>query len=105
VCRGVSDRLQAEGVLTASAFLQPDLADVRAGVEAGAATVVTPTFTALDVDVPVTVLRGAQTFPFLIASSDRLAEQVDGAELVIVPESVMHRPDPTATARVIAARV
>ncbi|MGX1792327.1 alpha/beta fold hydrolase [Microbacterium sp. NPDC055312] len=59
----------------------------------------------LDVDVPVTVLRGAQTFPFLIASSDRLAEQVDGAELVIVPESVMHRPDPTATARVIAARV
>ena len=53
VCRGVSDRLQTEGVLTASAFLQPDLADVRACVEAGAATVVTPTFTALDVDVPV----------------------------------------------------
>jgi predicted ATP-grasp superfamily ATP-dependent carboligase len=30
---------------------------------------------------------------------------MDGAELVIVPESVMHRPDPAATARVIAERL
>lgn len=59
----------------------------------------------LDVDVPVTVLRGAQTFSFLVASSDRLAGEVEGAELVIVPESIMHRPDPAATARVIAGRV
>ncbi|PKI91460.1 alpha/beta hydrolase [Actinomycetales bacterium SN12] len=59
----------------------------------------------LDVDVPVTVLRGAQTFPFLVRSSDRLAAEIEGAELVIVPESVMHRPDPVATARVIAERV
>lgn len=56
----------------------------------------------LNLDVPVTVLRGAQTFPFLIDSSDRLAQAIDGAELVVVPESVMHRPDPAATARVVA---
>lgn len=59
----------------------------------------------LDVDVPVTVLRGAQTFPFLVASSDRLAAEIENADLVIVPESIMHRPDPAATARVIAERV
>lgn len=54
---------------------------------------------------PVTVLRGAQTFPFLMASSDRLAAESPDAELVIVPESVMHRPDPVATARVAAERM
>ncbi|MEV7632721.1 alpha/beta hydrolase [Microbacterium sp. NPDC089318] len=59
----------------------------------------------LEVGSPVTVLRGAQTFPFLIGSSDRLAAEVPGAELVIVPESVMHRPDPAATARVVAERL
>jgi hypothetical protein len=53
----------------------------------------------------VTVLRGAQTFPFLMGSSDRLAAEVPGAELVVVPESVMHRPDPVATARVVAERI
>ena len=62
-----------------------------------------PSAEMLDVPVPVTVLRGAQTFPFLIDSSDRLAGALPGARLVIVPESVMHRPDPTATARVVAA--
>jgi predicted ATP-grasp superfamily ATP-dependent carboligase len=30
---------------------------------------------------------------------------MDAAELVIVPESVMHRPDPDATARVIRQRM
>jgi uncharacterized protein YceH (UPF0502 family) len=55
--------------------------------------------------VPVTVLRGAQTFPFLVAASDRLASVMDRAELVVVPESVMHRPDPAATARVVAERL
>jgi pimeloyl-ACP methyl ester carboxylesterase len=59
----------------------------------------------LDVAVPVTIIRGAQTFPMLISAADRLAEEMDGAELVIVPESVMHRPDPAATARVIAERL
>lgn len=59
----------------------------------------------LTVDRPVTVLRGEQTFPFLIGAADRLASEVTGAELVIVPESVMHRPDPVATARVVADRL
>ena len=63
----------------------------------------TPTPEMLAVDVPVTVLRGEQTFPMLLTAADRLADEL-GAELVVVPESVMHRPDPTATARVVADR-
>ncbi|MFT3799552.1 alpha/beta fold hydrolase [Microbacterium sp.] len=65
----------------------------------------TPTLAMLSVDAPVTVLRGEQTFPVLVAASDRLAPLIHGAELVIVPESVMHRPDPAATARVVAQRL
>ena len=65
----------------------------------------TPTTEMLAVTAPVTVLRGEQTFPMLIAAADRLAEDIEGAELVIVPESVMHRPDPAATARVIQERL
>ena len=53
---------------------------------------------------PVTILRGEQTFPLLVAAADRLARRWMAAELVIVPESVMHRPDPVATARVIRQR-
>lgn len=64
----------------------------------------TPTAEMLGVSQPVTVLRGEQTFPLLITASDRLADEIDQAELVIVPESVMHRPDPAATARVVATR-
>ncbi|KHK99607.1 hydrolase [Microbacterium mangrovi] len=64
-----------------------------------------PSADALAVTQPVTVLRGEQTFPFLIGSSDRLAGAVPGAELVVVPESVMHRADPVATARVITQRM
>jgi pimeloyl-ACP methyl ester carboxylesterase len=59
----------------------------------------------LTVSQPVTVLRGEQTFPFLVGSSDRAAREIPGAELVVVPESVMHRADPVATARVIAERL
>ncbi|KAA9105044.1 alpha/beta fold hydrolase [Microbacterium rhizomatis] len=65
------------------------------------AQVSTPTTAMLTVTQPVTILRGAQTFPMLIAGADRLAEAIDQAELVVVPESVMHRADPVATARVI----
>ena len=53
---------------------------------------------------PVTVLRGEQTFPVIITGSDQLAEAIAQAELVVVPESVMHRPDPVATARVVRER-
>ena len=65
----------------------------------------TPSAEMLWVSAPVTVLRGAQTFPMLITAADRLADEIDGAELVVVPESVMHRPDPGATARVLAERL
>lgn len=64
-----------------------------------------PTPEMLAVSQPVTILRGAQTFPLLITAADRLAAEMDAAELVIVPESVMHRPDPAATAREIRRRV
>src|SRR5690606_33117239 len=64
-----------------------------------------PTAEELAAPAPVTVLRGEQTFPFLIASSDRAASTIPGAELVVVPESVMHRVDPAATARVVAERL
>ncbi|QIG40258.1 alpha/beta hydrolase [Microbacterium sp. 4R-513] len=64
-----------------------------------------PTAEMLSVSQPVTVLRGEQTFPILITGSDRLAESIPHAELVVVPESVMHRADPEATARVITERV
>jgi pimeloyl-ACP methyl ester carboxylesterase len=65
----------------------------------------TPSAEMLAVDAPITILRGAQTFPVLVTAADRLAEEIDDAELVIVPESVMHRPDPAATARVIRERL
>lgn len=59
----------------------------------------------LGLDVPTAVLCGAETFPFLEVSSRALAEAMAAAELVIVPESRGHRPDPTATARVVAERI
>ncbi|GAA3935783.1 alpha/beta hydrolase [Microbacterium soli] len=59
----------------------------------------------LEVSTPVTVLRGEQTFPFLQAAADRLASVMAGAELVVMPESVMHRLDPAATVRIIAERL
>lgn len=65
----------------------------------------TPDADMLGVTAPVTILRGEQTFPMLIVAADRLAEAMDSAELVIVPESVMHRPDPAATARIIRERL
>ncbi|WP_458042293.1 MULTISPECIES: hypothetical protein [Bacteria] len=33
--------------------------------------------------------------------SGRFIEEMDGAELVVVPEAVMHRLDPAATARIV----
>ncbi|TQM34187.1 alpha/beta fold hydrolase [Microbacterium kyungheense] len=64
-----------------------------------------PSAEMLSVRVPVTILRGEQTFPMLLTAADRLAEEIAGAELVIVPESVMHRPDPVATVRVVTERL
>jgi pimeloyl-ACP methyl ester carboxylesterase len=64
-----------------------------------------PSQAMLDVSIPVTVLLGSQTFPILDNSARRLTELIDHAELVEVPESVGHRPDPEATSRVVAARI
>ena len=64
----------------------------------------TPTSAMLGVTVPVAVVTGVETFPFLHASAERLAGLIPGAEFVEVPESVGHRLDPVATTRVIAAR-
>jgi pimeloyl-ACP methyl ester carboxylesterase len=69
------------------------------------AQVSTPTAEMLSVSQPVTILRGEQTFPILATAADRLANEMPAAELVIVPESVMHRPDPGGTARVVRERV
>lgn len=92
---------RTNGMLTALAPLaQSTVYDTRLTVRMRM-----PDAALLDVAVPVTVLRGEQTFPFLLAASDRLAAEIADAELVIVPESVMHRPDPAATARVVAERL
>jgi pimeloyl-ACP methyl ester carboxylesterase len=64
----------------------------------------TPTSAMRAVAVPVTVLTGVETFPFLHASAQRLAGLIRGAEFVEVPESVGHRLDPAATTRLIAER-
>ena len=65
----------------------------------------TPTAGMLGVRVPVTVLRGDPTFPVLVAAADRLVAAIDGAELVVVPESRDHGVDPAGTAREVAARL
>jgi len=64
----------------------------------------TPTDAMLQFGVPTVVICGRETFPFLRASAERLAAQMAAAEFVEVPESVGHRLDPVATARVIADR-
>ena len=69
------------------------------------AQVSTPPPEMLSVSPRVTILRGEQTFPVLVTAADRLVERMEKAELVIVPESVMHRPDPVATARAVRERV
>jgi pimeloyl-ACP methyl ester carboxylesterase len=69
------------------------------------AAVSMPTPAMLEVSVPVTVLRGDPTFPFLVAAVDRLAAELPNAENVVVPESRDHGVDPGATARLIAGRL
>lgn len=69
------------------------------------AQVSTPTPEMLSVSQPVTILRGEQTFPILLMAADRLAREMPQADLVVVPESVMHRLDPSATARAVRERV
>ena len=65
----------------------------------------TPSAAMRDVRMPVTILRGSETMPILVAAASRLAEEMPAAEFLEVPESVAHRMDPEATARIVAARV
>lgn len=65
----------------------------------------TPTAAMLGVRMPVTILRGSETMPILVAAASRLAEAMPDAEFVEVPESVGHRMDPQATARIVADRL
>jgi pimeloyl-ACP methyl ester carboxylesterase len=65
----------------------------------------TPTAAMIDVRVPVTILRGEPTFPVLVSATDRLAELMPHAELVVVPESHDHGVDPAGTAREIRLRL
>ncbi|KQX08556.1 MULTISPECIES: alpha/beta fold hydrolase [unclassified Leifsonia] len=69
------------------------------------AAVSTPTDAMTSVSAPVTVLRGEPTFPMLVRAAGLLAEAIPDAELVVVPESRDHRPDPDGTAREIALRL
>ncbi len=64
-----------------------------------------PTPAMLGVTMPVTILCGTETMPFLAASVRRLAVAMPGAEFLEVPESVGHAIDPDATARIVAARL
>lgn len=65
----------------------------------------TPTAAMIGVEVPVTILRGEPTFPMLVAATDRLAELMPHADLVVVPESHDHGVDPAGTAREIRNRL
>lgn len=65
----------------------------------------TPTAAMIGTPVPVTILRGEPTFAMLVAATDRLAELMPGAELVVVPESHDHGVDPAGTVREILSRL
>jgi len=55
------------------------------------------------VSMPVTVLRGGRTWPFLVTATDRLAALLPAGRLVVVPESQDHGLHPAGTAREVAA--
>ena len=67
--------------------------------------VATPTPAMTGASMPVVILRGEPTYPVLVASTDRLAELMPSAELVVVPESHDHGVDPAATARLVRSRI
>lgn len=69
------------------------------------AEVPTPSESMLAVDVPVTILRGEPTFPFLASAAASLADAMPTAELVVVPESHDHSAHPEGTAREVRQRI
>ncbi|WP_194420944.1 alpha/beta fold hydrolase [Microbacterium abyssi] len=58
-----------------------------------------------EVRMPVTILCGVETMPFLVGAAARLAELMPDAEYLEVPESVGHSIHPEATARIVAERL
>lgn len=64
----------------------------------------TPTDEMVSVEVPVTILCGEQTFPFLSAAAERLAAAMPRAEFIVMPESIGHRLDAAAATRIVAER-
>jgi pimeloyl-ACP methyl ester carboxylesterase len=95
------DGFRAGGQLAAMAPLaQSTVYDTRLVHQAS-----TPDAAMRAVAQPVFVLRGEQTFPMLIPAAARLVAAIPGSELIVVPESVMHRLDPIATARVLRTRI
>lgn len=67
--------------------------------------VATPTPAMTGATMPVTIIRGEPTYPVLVAATDRLAQVMPSAELVVVPESHDHGVDPVATARLVRSRI
>lgn len=65
----------------------------------------TPSDAMLEVRMPVTIICGVETMPILTTAAERLAKAMPDAELVQVPESIGHRMDPAATARIVGERV
>lgn len=65
----------------------------------------TPTPAMMGVTVPVTILCGVETMPFLKQAAQRLANVMPESEFLHVPESVGHRIHPATTARIIAERL
>jgi len=65
----------------------------------------TPSAEMLGVRMPVTILCGVETMPILVTAASRLAEMMPDAEYLQVPESIGHRMDPEASARIVAARL
>ncbi|MDK7749581.1 LacI family DNA-binding transcriptional regulator [Brevibacterium sp. UMB10442] len=53
VSRLVNAELQSQGILTMTPLIDTNLASLKTSIQAGAGLVVTPTFTHVDVDVPV----------------------------------------------------
>lgn len=100
VCRSLSMQLQDAGIIAATPFLDEDIAEVRACIDAGAALVVTPTFTPLDVDVPVVRFAEA-TAAWPTAATGTEASDTSGTGDT-APEAVA---GPAIDAEWIAARV
>lgn len=65
----------------------------------------TPTQAMTAVTVPVTIFRGARTFPVIVTAVAKLAKAMPQAEIVIVPESNDHGVDPQGTTREIHRRL